>query len=934
MKATAVPANRPAVTAVPRLIGWVVVVSGCVVLLGWWLCLPMMFYAPFDLRAMKANAALGFVLAGSALVLLSMPGRWVGLAAQGCALALGGMALLTLIEYAGIWNVGIDECLCKDLVNRMAGENPGRMAPNTAVGFVLVAAALLLLSRTAGQRRRPLILSSLALLVVLIGLVAMLSYLAQFEMGYTWWNLTAIPIHTALLFVLLGGAVFIVAWQEAGLRWLISAAHTIGFGCGLLLLVVMAAYSHRSTMELVAAAVRVKHTHEVIGKLSELRSYLDESQSGVRGYLVTGDEAFLPLAVRAPLWIRQTLDGLHGLTQDNPRQQLRLTALEKLITEHLELAQQTIDFRRRQGFEAAAQMDATRRGKLLMDQIRAGLEALDAEEDRLLIIREALSDTITSETFALLPSGVLVSVVILIWGLLRLNGAMLARQHGADELAAERNLLRTLVDLLPALVFVKDRASRFLVANVACARHMGAASPQDLIGKTDADFYPPAEAASFLADEQNVLDGVAVVNKEQLSDRSDNLQQVLLTTKVPLRGNDGKIIGMVGVCLDITERKRAANFLRLVVNSIPDFVFWKDRNSVYLGCNNAFAQAAGVVNPESILGKTDYDLGWKKEEADFFVAVDQRVMASNQAEYHIIEPQLQAGGKQAWLETCKVPLHDEKGQVIGLLGTYLDITERKQAEDEIRQLNTTLDHRVSERTAQLEMAVKELDSFSYSVSHDLRAPLRAVDGFARILSDDHARQLDDEGRRMLEVIRSETLRMAKLIDDLLAFSRLGRQQIEQIAIDMNALAQTVFDEMAALEPDRILRLDLHSLPPAHGTQAMIRQVWVNLIGNAIKFTKEREVGEIEIGVQDGEAGEQIYYVKDNGAGFDMLYANKLFGVFQRLHTQHDFPGTGVGLALVERIVQRHGGRVWAEAQVHHGATFYFTLPHNNHENTA
>ena len=231
-----------------------------------------------------------------------------------------------------------------------------------------------------------------------------------------------------------------------------------------------------------------------------------------------------------------------------------------------------------------------------------------------------------------------------------------------------------------------------------------------------------------------------------------------------------------------------------------------------------------------------------------------------------------------------------------------------------------------ERTAQLEAAVKELDAFPYSVSHDLRAPLRAVDGFSRMVLQDYGERLDDEGRRMLGVIRTGAQRMGRLIDDLLAFSRLGRQQIAPVPIDMHALAQAVFDELAAHEPERTLRLDLHPLPAARGTQAMIRQVWVNLLSNAIKFTKEREAGEIEIGARNGGDGERPYFVKDNGAGFDMRYAGKLFGVFQRLHNQQEFSGTGVGLALVQRIVQRHGGRAWAEAELENGATFYFTIP--------
>ena len=241
------------------------------------------------------------------------------------------------------------------------------------------------------------------------------------------------------------------------------------------------------------------------------------------------------------------------------------------------------------------------------------------------------------------------------------------------------------------------------------------------------------------------------------------------------------------------------------------------------------------------------------------------------------------------------------------------------------QTERKLEESEAQHRTMLETAVKDLDDFSYSVSHDLRAPLRAVDGFSHILGDDHAAHLDADGLRLLDVIRHETQRMGQLIDNLLAFSRLGRQRMKMEPIDMRELAQAVFDELAAREPARQLRLELGPLPAAHGSREMIRQVWLHLIGNAIKFTRDREPTEIEIGSKDGPDGWPVYHVRDNGAGFDMRHAKKLFGVFQRLHTQQEFPGSGVGLALVERIVQRHGGRVWAEAQCQRGAVFYFTL---------
>jgi two-component system sensor kinase len=224
-----------------------------------------------------------------------------------------------------------------------------------------------------------------------------------------------------------------------------------------------------------------------------------------------------------------------------------------------------------------------------------------------------------------------------------------------------------------------------------------------------------------------------------------------------------------------------------------------------------------------------------------------------------------------------------------------------------------------------ESANKELEAFSYSVSHDLRAPLRAISGFSQAVMEDYAPRLDDEGKRYLGLIQENAHRMGRLIDDLLTFSRLGRQQMTESEIDMGSLAKSVFDELSTQEPGRKIKFTIKPSPPVSGDHSMIRQVIANLLSNAVKFTRTREEAQIEFGYLP-ELGDGAYYIKDNGVGFDMQYVGKLFGVFQRLHSISEFEGTGVGLALVYRIVTRHGGRVWAEGIVNQGATFYFTLP--------
>ena len=252
--------------------------------------------------------------------------------------------------------------------------------------------------------------------------------------------------------------------------------------------------------------------------------------------------------------------------------------------------------------------------------------------------------------------------------------------------------------------------------------------------------------------------------------------------------------------------------------------------------------------------------------------------------------------------------------------------ERKRAEAKIRDLNLSLERRVDERTSELLQANREAEAFCYSVSHDLRGPLRAVDGFSRMVLDDCAPDLTAEGKRMLNVVRTETQRMGRLIDGLLTLSRLGREPVERSPIDMHHLVREIFDQLSALEPERTCRFELLPLPTTIGQEPLIRQMWVNLISNALKFTQMREISEIAVGTLADDAGQPIFYVKDNGVGFEMRHADKLFEVFQRLHPQEKFPGTGVGLALVQRIIHRHRGTIWAESEPTRGTTFFFTLP--------
>jgi PAS domain S-box-containing protein len=281
-------------------------------------------------------------------------------------------------------------------------------------------------------------------------------------------------------------------------------------------------------------------------------------------------------------------------------------------------------------------------------------------------------------------------------------------------------------------------------------------------------------------------------------------------------------------------------------------------------------------------------------------------------------------GSFYWVDATIVPFLNEQGKPRQYVAIRTDITERKLAEKEIRELNIRLEQRVAERTVELEAANKELEAFSYSVSHDLRAPLRAVDGFSQAVLEDYGPQLPEEGRKYLQTIREGAQRMGVLIDDLLTFSRLSRIPLKKQEVNTDKLVRHVVEGMNSQREGRQVEIRIGELPACQADPALLNQVWTNLLSNALKYTRQRQPAVIEIGCKL-EQDENVYFVRDNGAGFDMRYAGKLFGVFQRLHRADEFEGTGVGLAIVQRVIHRHGGRVWADAALDRGATFYFTL---------
>jgi light-regulated signal transduction histidine kinase (bacteriophytochrome) len=290
-------------------------------------------------------------------------------------------------------------------------------------------------------------------------------------------------------------------------------------------------------------------------------------------------------------------------------------------------------------------------------------------------------------------------------------------------------------------------------------------------------------------------------------------------------------------------------------------------------------------------------------------------------------------GSRFWANVTITALRDASGKLIGFSKVSRDLTERKRAEEKLAEYNEQL-----QRTnRELEAANKELEAFSYSVSHDLRAPLRAIDGFSQILLEEHSAALPAEAQEYLRDVRANTQCMGQLVDDLLALARLGRLPLNMQRTEPAAIVHRCLDELPKERNGRRVEIVVGDLPACSADSVLLKQVWMNLLSNAVKYTSRREAARIEVGGgPEDSTGNSLYFVKDNGVGFDMRYAHKLFGVFQRLHLADEYEGTGVGLAIVQRIIHRHGGRVWAEAQPDQGATFFFTLPNDrsHHERSS
>jgi PAS domain S-box-containing protein len=858
--------------------------------------------------AMKPNTAVGLLISGLGLIFLTqLHQRFAHRLLFGGSLVLLLIGGLTLSEYSMGWDLGIDQLLFSDQFEAPDTSHPGRMAPSTALCLILIGASFL-----AGSLPVPSGLSfpfvlGLGAAIALLGLLSFLGYGIEAIFGYRGWNYTGMAIHTALGFFLVGSGLLAWPHHQQSLTWMLDFPTTVGFTIGLGLMLVVINLGHHFANKLVQTSGFVAHRQEVLREIQEVTTIMTNVMSGVRNYILTGQPLYLESRASFKTALAQKVASLRQLVSDNPRQRQNLDQFQTLLDEKIAWEERTLEAYQTQGFPAAQKLISTSLSLTLREKLNRQIEIMQKEEYDLLAQNRFEANQVATATFLVLPMSAFLTLTLLLLGLSFLNKGMGDRQRAEQAVREREKQLSLIADNLPGLISHMDRNLRYLFINSAYERWLGK-KEEALLGHTMREVIGEEAFQRAQAMTVRALAGEQVSFENHMSTVT-GANVYLWVTFIPDFSPTGEVKGLFTVAMDITERKAAgakAHWLASFPEQNPNPITELD----VVGGQIRYANpTASQLFP---------DLTAQKYHHPWLAGLPKDAQDLIDGKTKIIRREIPVGGKFYAQTLSYIP----EGHRLRIYGS--DITERQQAEDEVRQLNTQLEQRVRQRTAELQAANKELEAFSYSVSHDLRAPLRTMDGFSQALLEDYRDQLPENGQRYLHTIREGAQRMGELVDDLLTFSRLSRLPLHRQTVHLTPLLQEVVAQAGLPLADRKIDLQIQNLPDCEGDPALLKQVWINLVSNAIKYTRLRDPARITIGVRP-EQEEVVYFIRDNGAGFDMKYAGKLFGVFQRLHRAEEYEGTGVGLAIVQRIVHRHGGRIWADAALDQGATFSFTL---------
>jgi PAS domain S-box-containing protein len=731
----------------------------------------------------------------------------------------------------------------------------------------------------------------------------------------------------------------------------------LGAVASVLVLIGIGWLSYFTTNNLIGTEKWVAHTQEVIATLESGLAILTDAETKQRGYLLTGNDQFLKDCESAQAQVSGWVKQIRQLTADNPQAQQQLDKLEPLISERLASLNNRIKMRQEQGFQAVIDdLGKSQPGKHLMDQIWQGIEEMRAAEIQLLVERQSAAQTGANACKLIIVSGSTLACVIGVVAFLMARRDLRLRSQAERELAESKALMESILDNTPAVVFIKDLAGRYLFVNRRFTDITGH-SRQEIEGKTAFDVFKKEQATAADEHFQTVVKTGSPLEIEEMVQYPDGLRPHL-AVKFPVRDAAGKINAVAGISTDITERKQVERLqlqFRTLFEAVPGLFVVLKPDFTIVAVSDAYLKAT-MTKREAILNRGLFEVfpdNPDTPEADGVSnlrASLNRVLQNRASDtmaiqkYDVRRPD--GVFEERFWSPINSPIPGADGQVEYIIHRVEDVTEfvrqnrnpfialpkRADVAERLEQMEAEVyrsAQHVKVANEQLRNANQELEAFSYSVSHDLRAPLRHIDGFVDLLRKQTAAKLDEREGRYLNIIANSARQMGTLIDDLLVFSRMSRTELRRDKVTQNALLEEAINGAQNEINGRQINWKIDALPEVEADVSMLRQVWVNLINNAVKYTRTRNPAQIEVGCNDGPDGDLIFFVRDNGVGFDMQYVHKLFGVFQRLHRSEEFEGTGIGLANVRRIISRHGGRTWAEGQPDSGATFYFSLPKTN-----